>query len=152
MFGVVSQEIKLIAGTIRDNITYGYTNATEDEIINACNISNSSEFISNLPDGLESYIGDNGVTLSGGQRQRIAIARAIIKDPQILVFDEATSALDKNNEAIINSNLLQYLKNKTTIILSHRLSIISRMDKIYRIENGKLHELSKENLTELNIE
>jgi ABC-type multidrug transport system fused ATPase/permease subunit len=152
MFGVVSQEIKLIAGTIRDNITYGYMDATEDEIINACNISNSSEFISNLPDGLESYIGDNGVTLSGGQRQRIAIARAIIKNPQILVFDEATSALDKNNEAIINSNLLQYLRDKTTIILSHRLSIISRMDKIYRIENGKLHELSKENLTELNIE
>ncbi|MDR0573975.1 MAG: ATP-binding cassette domain-containing protein [Tannerella sp.] len=97
-------------------------------------------------------MGDNGVTLSGGQRQRIAIARAIIKNPQILIFDEATSALDKNNEAIINSNLLRYLQDKTTIILSHRLSIISKMDKIYQIENGKLHELSKENLAGLNIE
>lgn len=143
IFGVVSQEIKLFSGTIKDNIIYGCNEVTDEQIQEACRLSNVEHFITKLPDGLNSLIGDNGVTLSGGQRQRVAIARAIIINPQILIFDEATSALDRETESIINNNLLDFMKDKTTIILSHRLSIITKMDRVYKVENGEIFELDK---------
>lgn len=146
LFGVVSQEIKLFSGTIRDNILYGLQDASNEQIINACKISCCYNFISNLPNGLDSYIGDNGVTLSGGQRQRIAIARAIISNPQVLILDEATSALDIDTESIINSNLVSYMNNRTTIVLSHKLSIITKMDRIYRVINGNIIEITHDEI------
>ena len=99
-----------------------------------------------MPNGLDSYIGDNGVTLSGGQRQRIAIARAIISNPQVLILDEATSALDIDTESIINSNLVSYMNNRTTIVLSHKLSIITKMDRIYRVINGNIIEITHDEI------
>jgi ABC-type multidrug transport system fused ATPase/permease subunit len=145
VFGVVSQDIKLFSGTIADNIKYGFPNATEYEILAACKVSNSYDFIMNLPNGFNTYIGENGTTLSGGQRQRIAIARAILLNPEVLILDEATSAIDNESESIINELMLEFMADKTVIIISHKLSVIKKMDKIFKIENGKIIELKDNN-------
>lgn len=147
LFAIVSQEIKLFSGTIRDNIKYGNQNATDDEVLDACMIANCYEFIQQMPSKFNSIIGENGITLSGGQRQRIAIARAVLANPQILILDEATSALDWETESNINLELLKFMKNKTTLILSHKMDLIMKMDRVLKVESGNLVEISKENIS-----
>ncbi|GAH66476.1 unnamed protein product, partial [marine sediment metagenome] len=120
--GIVPQETILFSGSIRDNISYGKMEATDKEIVEATKKANAHNFISSLPDGYDTQVGERGVRLSGGERQRIAIARAILKDPRILILDEATSAVDAEAETLIQEALEKLMKNKTTIIIAHRLS------------------------------
>jgi ATP-binding cassette subfamily B protein len=126
--------------TISENIRYGRLDATQEEVIDAAKKANAHEFISQLPDGYETLVGERGVKLSGGQRQRVAIARAIIKDAPILVLDEATSALDSESEKLIQAALWELMKGRTAIVIAHRLSTIQRMDRILVLENGKIIE------------
>jgi len=139
LFGIVSQESILFNDTIANNISFGI-NASKEEIINASKQANAYKFIANLPNGFDTKIGDRGVTLSGGERQRIAIARAILRNPDILLFDEATSALDSENEKIVQSAIEQNLKDKTAIIVAHRLATIIDCDEIFVFDNGKIVE------------
>ncbi len=139
LFGIVSQESILFNDTIANNISFGI-NASKEEIINASKQANAYKFIANLPNGFDTKIGDRGVTLSGGERQRIAIARAILRNPDILLFDEATSALDSENEKIVQLAIEQNLKDKTAIIVAHRLATIIDCDEIFVFDNGKIVE------------
>lgn len=138
--GVVPQEVVLFGGSIRDNIAYGRPNATEEEILEAAKQANAWEFISGFPEKLDTLVGDRGIKLSGGQRQRIAIARAILKDPAILILDEATSSLDAESEHLVQEALNQLMEGRTTIIIAHRLSTIRQVDQIYVIEDGHIVE------------
>jgi ATP-binding cassette, subfamily B, bacterial MsbA len=137
---IVPQETQLFNGTIADNIRYGRLTASDDEIVAAAKEANADEFVQRLPDGYETLVGERGIRLSGGQRQRIAIARAILRDPRILILDEATSALDSHSEALIEEALDRLLPGRTTLIIAHRLSTIRRATKILYIENGRVHE------------
>jgi len=137
---IVPQEVILFGGTIRENILYGRIDATESEIIEAAEQSNSWEFISSFPEGLETIIGERGIKLSGGQRQRIAIARAILKDPAILLLDEATSSLDSGSEKIVQDALNKLMENRTSIIVAHRLSTITDVDRIFVMKGGQIVE------------
>jgi subfamily B ATP-binding cassette protein MsbA len=139
LFGVVTQETYLYNDTIINNITFG-NSASMDEVIYAAKIANIHDFISNLPEQYFTIIGDRGVKLSGGQRQRLAIARAVYKKPDILVFDEATSALDNKSEKIVQKAIENVIKNCTTLIIAHRLSTIKNADKILVIDNGRIVE------------
>ena len=141
--GIVPQEVILFGGTIRENIAYGKSDSTEDEIIAAAKQANSWEFIESFPDGLDTIVGERGVQLSGGQRQRIAIARAILKDPAILLLDEATSALDAESEKVVQDALNKLMKGRTSIIIAHRLSTVRNVDCIYVLEDGKVVEKGK---------
>jgi ATP-binding cassette, subfamily B, bacterial len=136
----VPQEPAMFHRTISENIRYGRLDATQEEVIDAAKKANAHEFISQLPDGYETLVGERGVKLSGGQRQRVAIARAIIKDAPILVLDEATSALDSESEKLIQAALWELMKGRTAIVIAHRLSTIQRMDRILVLENGKIIE------------
>jgi len=136
----VSQNIVLFNDTIAANIAYGQNNFNENQIIEAAKSAHAWEFISQLPEGLNTQIGDNGAKLSGGQRQRIAIARAFLKNAPILIMDEATSALDNQSEMLIQQALEELRKNRTVIIIAHRLSTIENADKIVVIEKGQLKE------------
>lgn len=138
--GIVQQNVFLFDGTIRENIIYGKPDATEEELNIAVKISNLKSFISTLPDGLDTEVGERGVLLSGGQKQRISIARVFLKDPEILILDEATSSLDNESESLIQEALCQLSKNRTTIIIAHRLSTIMKADKIYVMKNGEIVE------------
>jgi ABC-type multidrug transport system fused ATPase/permease subunit len=138
--GMVPQDVLLFGGTIRENILYGKPEANEDEIIEASKKSNSYDFIMAFPEGFDTLIGERGVKLSGGQRQRIAIARAILKDPEILILDEATSSLDSESERLVQDALNKLMLGRTSIIIAHRLSTIRDVDMIYVIENGKIIE------------
>ncbi len=138
--GIVPQEVILFGGTIRENIAYGKPGATEEEIIVAANQSNSWEFISSFPEGLNTVVGERGIKLSGGQRQRIAIARALLKNPKILILDEATSSLDAESEKLVQDALDKLMLNRTSIIIAHRLSTIKEVDCIYVLEYGKIVE------------
>lgn len=144
--GVVPQEILLFGGTIRENIAYGNVLATEDQIIEAANLAYASEFIAKLPDGLATIVGERGIKLSGGQRQRIAIARAILKNPPILILDEATSALDGNSEKIVQSALQNLMQNRTTIVIAHRLSTIQDADCIFVLKDGQITQQGTHNI------
>lgn len=137
LFSVVSQNVQLFSGTIRDNILYGINEKEDIDIKRVCVLSGCN-FIEKLPNGLDTEIGENGVTLSGGQRQRIALARAIIRKRQILILDEATSALDADTEKTIFDDVLRFSKDKTLIVLSHKDSIIRNMDKVYKIWDKKI--------------
>jgi len=137
---LVPQEVMLFGGTIRDNIAYGKTKATHKEIEQAAAKANAHEFIAALPEGYETQIGDRGVQLSGGQRQRIALARAIIKDPAILILDEATSSLDSESEKLIQEALDELLKGRTSFVIAHRLSTVRKADKILVVREGKIVE------------
>jgi ABC-type multidrug transport system fused ATPase/permease subunit len=138
--GMVPQEVILFGGSIRENIAYGKPSATEAEIIAAARQANAWEFISGFPDGLDTVVGDRGVKLSGGQRQRIAIARAILKNPAILILDEATSALDAESERLVQDALEKLMARRTTIIIAHRLSTIRKVNRILVIRNGEVAE------------
>ncbi len=138
--GIVPQETVLFNGTVYDNIRYGNLDATKDEIIAAAKAANAHEFICQMPDGYETQIGERGALLSGGQRQRIAIARAILKDPQILILDEATSALDTESEKIVQEALDKLLVGRTSFVIAHRLSTIVRADVIIVMERGVIVE------------
>jgi len=137
---IVRQDVFLFHGTARDNILFGRSEATEDEMIEAAKIANAHEFITQLPDGYGTLIGERGVKLSGGQRQRIAIARAILKDAPILILDEATSSVDAETEALIQQALERLMVGRTTIVIAHRLSTIRSADMICVLEGSKIVE------------
>lgn len=135
--GVVQQDIYLFSGTVRDNIAYGKPGATDDEIIKAAELAGAHEFISALPNGYDTYVGERGVTLSGGQKQRISIARVFIKNPPILILDEATSALDNESELLVQRSLARLAKGRTTFTIAHRLTTVQNADMIIVLtENG----------------
>ena len=139
--GLVAQEATLFGGTVRENILYGRLDATEAEMVAAARAANAHDFISVLPDGYDTVVGDRGSRLSGGQRQRVAIARAILKDPPILLLDEATSSLDNESEALVQDALDRLKVGRTTIIVAHRLSTIRAADRIAVLDDGWLVEL-----------
>ena len=138
--GVVPQEVILFGGSIRENIAYGRQGATEAEIRDAARQANALEFIDGFPEGFDTIVGERGVKLSGGQRQRIAIARAILKDPKILILDEATSSLDAESEKLVQDALDVLMQNRTTLIIAHRLATIRNVDRIYVLEDGRIVE------------
>jgi len=140
LIGVVLQENFLFRGTIKENIAMAKPDASMDQIIMAARISGADAFISELPEGYDTEVGERGSTLSGGQRQRIAIARALLTNPRILIFDEATSALDYESERIINANLSNIKKGRTTIIIAHRLSTVKDCDVIIAMDKGQIVE------------
>ena len=139
--GIVQQDVFLFGGTIKDNIKYGNPNATDEEIYEAANKANLTEFIEALPDKWDTEIGERGVRLSGGQKQRISIARIFLKNPPLLILDEATSALDNATELLIQNALNELAKGRTCIIVAHRLSTIKNADTIAVIEDGKIKEM-----------
>ncbi len=128
--GFVSQEVVLFNDTVRNNIAYGRAGVDEQQVIAAARAANAHEFIANLPQGYDTPIGESGVLLSGGQRQRLAIARALFKDPPILVLDEATSALDTESERLVQQALNNLMQGRTTLVIAHRLSTIRSAHKI----------------------
>lgn len=149
--GVVPQEVILFGGTILENILYGKPDASLDEIKDAARKGNALEFIESFPEGFQTVVGERGVKLSGGQRQRIAIARAILKDPAILILDEATSSLDAKSETLVQQALEKLMEGRTTIVIAHRLSTIKKVDRIFVINEGRLAEMgSHVELTNMN--
>ncbi len=139
--GIVLQESVLFSGTLEDNIKYGRPSATREEILDAAVAANAHEFITTLPDGYGTVVGERGTKLSGGQRQRLAIARAILKNPRILIFDEATSALDTQSERLIQQAMERLMRGRTSFIIAHRLSTIQQADVILVMEGGRLSEM-----------
>ena len=140
---LVPQETILFGGSIRENILYGKLDATEDELISASKSANAHEFIQQLEKGYDTLVGEKGVKLSGGERQRIAIARALLKDPKILVLDEATSALDNRSEALIQEALDRLMANRTTVVIAHRLTTVRNADKIIVLDKGCVTEVGR---------
>ncbi len=138
--GFVSQDVFLFHGTVRENITYGSFDATMDEIIEAAKIAEAHDFIMELPDGYDTIVGERGQKLSGGQRQRISIARAVLKDPPVLILDEATSAVDNETEAAIQRSMERITVGRTTIVIAHRLSTVRNADRIFVLDRGRLCE------------
>ena len=138
--GLVSQDVFLFEGTVFENIAYGNLEASDDEVWDAANQSEATDFIKQLPDKENTIVGERGQKLSGGQRQRISIARAILKNPEILILDEATSAVDNETEAAIQRSLDMLKQNRTVVVIAHRLSTIRNADKIYVLENGEIVE------------
>ncbi|MCO5571430.1 hypothetical protein L7F22_025170 [Adiantum nelumboides] len=138
--GLVSQDPILLGASIRDNIAYGREDATEEELHAAANLANASTFIASLPQGLNTAVGQRGLQLSGGQKQRIAIARAVLKDPQILILDEATSSLDAESESLVHRALEQIQVNRTTLIIAHRLTTVSQAHTIAVLHHGRIIE------------
>lgn len=136
MVGVVSQNCILFNDTVANNIAFGRTDCTREQVVEAAKVAFADGFISQLPHGYDTYIGDRGLNLSGGQRQRLSIARAVLKNPPILILDEATSALDADSEHMVQQALTQLLKNRTSIVIAHRLSTIVHSDSIIVLENG----------------
>ena len=150
LFGIVSQEAILFNDTIKNNILFG-AEATDEQIEEAARIANVSEFVNEMPDKYQSNIGDRGMKLSGGQRQRLTIARAVLRNPPIMILDEATSALDSESELLVQDALEKLMKNRTTVVIAHRLSTIRNADKIVVLDKGRIVEMgSHEQLMTLN--
>ena len=143
--GIVQQDVYLFNGTIKENILYGRLNATDEEVIEASKKANIHDYILSLPNGYETNIGERGIKLSGGQKQRLSIARVFLKNPPILILDEATSSLDNTTELLIQKELDELCKNRTTIVVAHRLSTIKNVDKIFVISKGKILESGSHN-------
>lgn len=139
-FGIVSQDTYIFNASIRDNIGYGLETVSDDAILKAASLANADEFIQQLPRGYDTLIGDRGVQLSGGQRQRLSIARAILRDPEILILDEATSALDSQSERLVQEAIERLRQNRTVIVIAHRLSTIRNADWIIVMKNGEIVE------------
>lgn len=137
---IVPQEVMLFADTIKENIRFGRPEATDSELIEAAKAANAWDFIQSFPEGLETQVGDRGIQLSGGQKQRIAIARAILKNPAILILDEATSALDSESEKLVQDALDRLMTNRTSVVIAHRLSTIRKAHKIIVLQEGKIIE------------
>ena len=135
---LVSQDVVLFDDTIKNNISYAKENATDEEVKNACKFAAADEFIEKLPNRYETVIGENGVRLSGGQKQRISIARAVLKEAPIILLDEATSSLDADSEEIIQNAITNLTKNKTTLVIAHRMSTIHNADNIFVLNQGKI--------------
>ena len=138
---VVPQNCILFTGSIKDNITYGLTNVSEAQLNEVIKLSNIDEFAESLPQGLDTPVGENGARLSGGQKQRISIARALIRQPKILILDEATSALDNISEYHVQKAINHLIKGRTTFIVAHRLSTIRNADRIVVMDNGRCVEI-----------
>ncbi len=141
--GFVSQDVFLFHGTVRENIAYGTFDATNEQIIEAAKIAEAHDFIMGLPQGYDTIVGERGQKLSGGQRQRVSIARAVLKDPPVLILDEATSAVDNETEALIQRSLEKIVVGRTTIVIAHRLSTVRNADCIFVLEHGQLKEHGK---------
>lgn len=138
--GLVQQDNILFSDTVKENILLGRPDATDDEVVEAAKMANAHDFISNLPNGYDTEVGERGVKLSGGQKQRLSIARIFLNNPPVLILDEATSALDLESEAIIQEALDVLSKDRTTLIVAHRLSTITHADRIVVMENGRIVE------------
>ena len=138
--GIVPQETIMFSGTIAQNIAFGQNNLNIQAVEEAAKIANAHQFIQQLPEGYHTWVGERGVNLSGGQRQRIAIARAVLLNPQILILDEATSALDSESEALVQEALERLMKNRTVLIIAHRLSTVRKCDQILVLEKGQIVE------------
>src|SRR5690625_1121193 len=133
---VVTQDVTLFSGSIRDNITYGLTNVSDDHLNQVIELASLQDVINEMPNGLDTKIGEHGGKLSGGQRQRIAIARALVRDPDVIVLDEATSALDNKSEFKVQQAIQELIYGRTTFIVAHRLSTIRDADRIVVMKNG----------------
>ena len=140
VMSLVSQDTVLFNDTIKSNIALGRPDATDDEIIEACKVANAHSFIMESPEGYETNIGDRGAKLSGGQRQRLSIARAVLKNPELLILDEATTALDTESEKLVQDALTKLLKGRTSVVIAHRLSTIMNADRIFVIDEGRIVE------------
>jgi ATP-binding cassette subfamily B protein len=138
--GFVSQDVFLFQGTVRENLTYGRPDATDDDVVRAATLAEAHAFIESLPEGYDTIVGERGQKLSGGQRQRLTIARAILRDPAILVLDEATSAVDNETEAAIQRSLARVAEGRTTIVIAHRLSTVRHAHRIHVLEAGRVIE------------
>lgn len=141
--GMVTQDTYLFNTSIRENLLFARSSATETDIINACKMANIHDFISSLPKGYDTVVGDRGIKLSGGEKQRLSIARTLLKDPKIVIFDEATSALDSNSEALVQQAVEPLLKSRTSFVIAHRLSTIISADIIFVVQNGIIVEYGK---------
>ena len=140
MIGVVPQDIVIFSDNAMENIRFGKMDATDEEVLSAARLAIADEFISKLPDGYQSFLGDRGIRLSGGQKQRIAIARVLLKNPALLLLDEATSALDAESELLVQRALEAAMDSRTTLVIAHRLSTVKQADKILVLENGRIIE------------
>ncbi|MGH8015740.1 MAG: ABC transporter ATP-binding protein, partial [Candidatus Zixiibacteriota bacterium] len=140
LMGIVTQETLLFNDTIANNIAYGHDEVSRDKIIEAARMANAHDFIAEFNKGYETIVGNRGVMLSGGQRQRIAIARALLKNPQILIFDEATSALDTKSEILVQEAIDRLMSGRTVLVIAHRLSTIKHADRIIVIDDGRITE------------
>jgi ABC-type multidrug transport system fused ATPase/permease subunit len=137
---IVPQEVLLFADTVRENIRFGKPNASDDEVEEAAKLANAWEFIQGFPDGMNTQVGDRGIQLSGGQKQRIAIARALLKNPIVLILDEATSSLDSESEHLVQEALDRLMGNRTSVVIAHRLATVRKADKIIVLQEGKIIE------------
>src|SRR5690606_26375162 len=138
--GLVTQDSIMFNGSIADNVRIGKLNATDEEVVAALKIANAFEFVQNLPQGINTNIGDAGGKLSGGQKQRISIARAVLKNPPIMILDEATSALDTESERLVQDALEKMMENRTSVVIAHRLSTIQKANVIVVMHNGEIAE------------
>jgi subfamily B ATP-binding cassette protein MsbA len=140
VIGLVTQETILFEGTVRENIAMGRLAATNAEIYAAAAAANAHEFVEHLPEGYDTWIGERGALLSGGQRQRLAIARAVLRNPEILIFDEATSSLDTESESLVQAAIDNLLRDRTAIVIAHRLSTVRHANRIVVVESGRIVE------------
>ena len=140
LLGIVTQESILFHDSVFRNIAFGVEGATQQDVEQAARVANAHDFISNLPDGYQTIIGDRGLKLSGGERQRLTIARAVLRNPPILILDEATSSLDSESEKLVQEALTNLMRNRTTIVIAHRLSTIQHADQIAVMQEGRIVE------------
>ena len=134
----VPQETQLFSGTVAENIRFGNPKATDAEVVGAAKAAHAHAFVTAFPDGYDTLVGERGMQVSGGQRQRIAIARALLKNPQVLVLDEATSALDNESEAVVQAALVHLMATQTTVVIAHRLSTVRNADRIVVMDAGRI--------------